>query len=150
MIGSSAVTRIVSSGSVIAGAVIVDGVDVVSPDVLGAAVSPGAAGSADGLAATVVAVVAGVVDAVVEVVVDGDVGSGIVPASSYSRCTTPSGTIAKFWVRRASVSVVLGDRGPGGDGEPDDRDRDGARARGAPHQPRLVRSSSAIVSRSAR
>ena len=76
---------------------------------LGAAVSPGAAGSADGLAATVVAVVAGVVDAVVEVVVDAVVevvvASGIVPASSYSRCTTPSGTIAKFWVRRASVSA---------------------------------------------
>ena len=52
-----------------------------------------------------VVAVGAVVDAVVAAVVDGDVASGIVPVSSYSRCTTPSGTIAKFWVRRASVSA---------------------------------------------
>ena len=40
-----------------------------------------------------VVVVAGVVDAA---------GSGIVPVSSYVRCSIPSGTIAKFWATRAS------------------------------------------------
>ncbi len=90
VIGSSAVTRTVSSA--LAAGTVVAVVAVVAV-VSGVAAGPGDAPG------SVVATVVGTVVCVGSVVA---VGSGIVPTSSYSRRTTPPGATLNVWAVRAS------------------------------------------------